>query len=155
MWLQFSTAYSFHYFHYIYLSSCNHIFGSYWRIFGPISCICGLFSPIWAYLQLFWVYSGPFLAQFGPFGKYVAGFDLWSLFIREPSNHLDLFLKARYVATIYQSTTFQKLTLTFDKQPLLTISPGHLCHLYGKVGNNCKRISDSGILIYGPSLVTY
>ena len=35
------------------------------------------------------------------------------------------------------------------------ISPRALCHLYGKAGNNCKRISDSGIHIYEPSLVTY
>ncbi len=36
-----------------------------------------------------------------------------------------------------------------------TDSTGALCHLYGKVGNNCKRIADSGIHIYEPSLVTY
>ncbi len=35
------------------------------------------------------------------------------------------------------------------------ISPGRPCHLYGKAGNNCKRISDNGIHIYEPSLVTY
>ncbi len=34
-------------------------------------------------------------------------------------------------------------------------SPRALWHLYGKVGNNCERISDSGIHIYEPSLVTY
>ncbi len=33
-----------------------------------------------------------------------------------------------------------------------SFSPGALCHIYGKVGNNCKRISDSGIHICGPSL---
>ena len=37
----------------------------------------------------------------------------------------------------------------------LGYSPGALCHLYCKVGNNCKRISDNGIHIYDPSLVTY
>ncbi len=34
-------------------------------------------------------------------------------------------------------------------------SPRALCHLYGKVGNNCKRISDSGIHIYEYILLTY
>ncbi len=28
------------------------------------------------------------------------------------------------------------------------VSPRALCHLYGKVGNNCKRISDSGIYTF-------
>ncbi len=37
----------------------------------------------------------------------------------------------------------------------IATSPGRSCHLYGKVGNNCKRISDSGTHIYEPSLVTF
>ena len=52
----------------------------------------------------------------------------------------------------YCNTTILKPGRDFNADD---VSPGCPCLLYGKVGNNCKRIFDSGIHIYEPSLVTY